>query len=1065
MHGLVGAILKFRFVIVALAGGLLILGFTLLRDMPVDVLPEFSPPYVEIQTESLGLSAEEVEQMITVPMEHDLLAGVPWVETVRSESVPGLSSIVLIFRPGTNLLQARQMVSERMTQAVALPHVSKPPTMLQPLSSTGRVIIVGLSSKTLSPIEMGVLARWTIAPRLMGVPGVANVAVWGQHDRQLQVLVDPRRLREQKIPLTTILETTGNALWVSTLSFVEASTPGTGGFIDTPNQRLGIMHISPIITASGLAQVPISDLKKSDGTPLRLSDVANVVEDHQPLIGDAVVNDDSGLLLVIDKFPGANTLAVTHGIDGVLEQLKPGLPGMTVDTSIYRPAAFIEKSLGNLSGAVLLGYALVVLALGTFKRSWRIALISAAVIPVSLVTASLVLYLQGASMNVMVLAGLLIALSVVVDDVVICVDNVARRLRMHREMGGTTSISNVILEASVESRSAVVLASLITAAIVVPIFLIGGEAGAIFGPLALAYGLAVLASLVVAVTITPALCLILLPNDGIIARREPQPMRRLRQGLEAVLERTIHQRWLAIVTVASMVVVGLAVLPMSGQALLPRFEEPYLLIHMDGAPGTSQPEMSRIVTRISHELQSIPGVHEVGAHVGRAVLGDQVVGANSTELWVRVDPAADYDKTVASVRDVVRGFPGFNSNVTTYLQQVSSNVTAKPRNSITTRIYGATDEVLRSKATDVQKAITGIDGIFNLHVNLPVQELTLETEVDIAKAQRYGLKPGDVRRAAATLFSGIQVGNLFEDQKIFDVVVWSTPETRHSINAVGDLLIDTPDGGTVRLGDVAQVRVVPTAADVRHESDKRYLDVVADVQGRDLSAVAADVKAHLGQVGFPLEYHAEVLGDYQALQDAQFRLVGVGIFGLIGIFFLMQAALDSWRLAAMSFVILPAALAGGVLAAFATGDVISVGSLAGLLAVFGIAARNGIKLINHYRHLEPEEGEAFGSRLVLQGTGEQLSSILVTALATGLAFVPALLFGDIPGLEIIRPMAIAILGGLITSTFLNLLVMPTLYLSLATGQAHSPERYPVDGATRNGAVLALTKTQDSAAGG
>jgi Cu/Ag efflux pump CusA len=372
---------QFRFMVVALAAGLMFFGITQLRAMPVDVLPEFSPPSVEIQTESLGLSADEVEQLITVPMEQDLLLGIPWLESMRSESVPGLSSIVLVFQPGTDLMRARQMVAERMTQAVALPHVSKPPTVLQPLSATSRVMIVGLSSKSLSLIQLGVLARWTIAPRLMGVPGVANVSVWGQQDRQIQVLVDPKRLRAQNVPLLNVLQTAGNALWVSTLSFVEASTPGTGGFVDTPNQRLGIRHISPIVTAEGLAQVPISDVKKGDGTELHLSDVANVVEDHQPLIGDAVVDNGSGLLLVIEKFPGSGALDVTHGVEEALTQMQPGLTGVTVNPTIYRPATFIEKALGNLSLALLLGYALVVLVLGVFLWSWRVALICAVAVP------------------------------------------------------------------------------------------------------------------------------------------------------------------------------------------------------------------------------------------------------------------------------------------------------------------------------------------------------------------------------------------------------------------------------------------------------------------------------------------------------------------------------------------------------------------------------------------------------------------------------------------------------------------------------------------------------------
>jgi Cu/Ag efflux pump CusA len=345
LRSIVQSCLKSRYVVVVLAAALLVVGVGRLRDMPIDVLPEFSLPFVEIQTEALGLSAEEVEQLVTLGMEQDLLNGVPWVESIRSESLPGLSDITVVFKRGTDLMKARQMVSERMTQAFVLPHVSKPPIMIQPRSATSRVMIVGLSSKTLSPIQMSVLARWTIVPRLKGVPGVANVAIWGQRDRQLQVRVDPKRLQEHKVTLLQVLETTGNALWWSTLSFVEASTPGSGGFIDTHNQRLGIRHVFPIVSPEGLAQVPIEDSKN------RLGDVADIVEDHQPLIGDALTKDGAGLLLVVEKFPDTNTLDVTEDVEEAMNELLPGLPGMDVNTKVYRPADFIEAAMHNLRTA------------------------------------------------------------------------------------------------------------------------------------------------------------------------------------------------------------------------------------------------------------------------------------------------------------------------------------------------------------------------------------------------------------------------------------------------------------------------------------------------------------------------------------------------------------------------------------------------------------------------------------------------------------------------------------------------------------------------------------------
>src|ERR1044072_504899 len=400
LRSMIGSSLNLRFLVVILAVVAMLAGAAQLRATRVGILPEFSPPYVEIRTEALGLSAEEVEQLITTPMEQDLLAGVPWLDTIHSKSVEGLSSIVLVFETGTDIILARKVVGEPLPQAFALPHVSNPPTMIQPLSSTSRFIIVGLSSEKLSLIQLSVLARWTIGPRITGVPGVANVAIWGNRDRQLQVLVDPKQLSENHLSLDKILETTGNALWVSSLSFLEASTPGTGGFIDTPQQRLGVWHLSPLVSAADLAQVPVEGAEN-----LRLGEVTKVIEDHQPLIGDAILDEKPGLLLVVEKFPGTNTLDVTKGVEDVLRAMLPGLPGIKIDSSIFRPANFIESSIANVGNALIFGFVLLLLLLGFFG-GWRAAIIGAVSILLSLIAAAWILYQRGATMNIIVLAGL-----------------------------------------------------------------------------------------------------------------------------------------------------------------------------------------------------------------------------------------------------------------------------------------------------------------------------------------------------------------------------------------------------------------------------------------------------------------------------------------------------------------------------------------------------------------------------------------------------------------------------------------------------------------------------------
>ena len=1015
--------LRSRFLVIAVAAGLVVAGVFRLRNMPVDILPEFSLPYVEVQTESLGLSAEEVEQLITVPMEQDLLNGVPWLQSIHSESAPGVSSVVMVFEPGTDLMRARQMVSERMTQAVALPHVSTPPLMLQAMSSTSRMLIVGLSSPSMSPIQLSVLAHWTIAPRLMGVPGVANVAIWGERERQLQVQVDPKRLKSNGVSLLDVLQTTGNALWVSSLSFVEASTPGTGGFIETNSQRLGIRHILPIVSPQGLSQVPIG------GTNHHLGDVANVVEDHQPLIGDAITKNGPGLLLVIEKAPGASTLNVTHGVEQALSELRPGLPGMEIDSHVFRPANFIETSIRNLGRAGLFGFVLVALVLLAFLFSWRKALIMIVTMSASLVAGAAVVSASGAPLNMVTATGLAIAIGAVVCAALADVQIIMDRFRLEREQGSAKAPAKVILAALLESRGSSIYAGLILLLAIAPLFFIGSTYGAFLRPLVLSYGLALAASFLVGLTLTPAMCLLLLSN-GETERHAAPWIERLRARYESVLGWMLGRGRVAFAVAAALTVLGLALLPSLDLSLLPAFKERDMVIQVTTMPGTSQPEMSRLSTRIGNDLRAIPGVRSVAAHIGRAIRGDQVVNVNSAELWIDMEPAGDYTATATAIQKVVDAYPGMRSDVRTYLREKGGDVMVEAEENVVVRLYGDVDEVLHEQAARVQAAIKGIPGVVETRPEFPIRQATLETEVDIEAAQRYGLKPGDVRRAESTLISGIHVGSLFEEQKVFSVVVWSTPETRHSLNSVSDLMIDTPGGGHVRLGDVAKVRMRPSASIVRHEGVKRFVDIITKVQGRSLNRVASDIEARLPTLSLPLEYHAKVLGDYGDRRLTRERLVTMWIAAVIGALFLLQAAFGSWRLAALAVFTLPAAAAGGVVAAAATGVTTSLGFFAGLLALLGVATVQVVLLTRGYQRMEREGGQVLGPGLVARGTSERFMPFLISAFATGAALLPTFLFGRDPGLEILQPMAAVLLGGLVSTGILHLFLLPAMFLSL-----------------------------------
>jgi Cu/Ag efflux pump CusA len=1057
LRWMIGSGQRVRLLVVTLAVAVMALGAWQLPQTRQEMLPEFGPVYVEVQTEALGLSAEEVENLITVPLEQNMLNGVAWLEDIRSQSITGLSSIVLIFEPGTDPLRARQMVAERLTQTGggALPAVSKPPTMLQPLSSASRVIMVRLSSTELTPIQTSVLARWTIRPALMGVPGVANVSIWGQRERQLQVQVDPEILHEHGIRLEDVIATTGNALWVSPLTYLEASAPGTGGFIDTPNQRIGVQHLLPIGSAEELALVPIEGCATSyseqtaDGGLVcpTLGDVAKVVEDHQPMIGDAVATENQDLLLVIEKFPDADTEAVTEGVQGMMADLAPGLTGVVIDDSVFERANLIDAAMNNMSQLLIVGLVIALVVLGVMLFDWRSALICAVAIPLSLVTAALILHLRDATFNTVIVAGLVVALGVIIDDVVIDVDNMMRRLRQHRDAGSDKSPTSILMEAAVETRGTALALSAVVVLAALPVlflgglfdaFFLGGQARTFFQPLVGSYVLAIAASLLISLLVTPTLAALLLaraPRD-----RRPSPILVwIQRQYGRLLTRTSPMYGLAGATAAVILAIGIGILPQLREpdSIIPPSQDRDLLVTWDAPSGTSLPEMTRITSRISAELKEVPGVVDVGAHVGRAILSDQVVDVNSGELWVSIEDDADYDATVSAVDEIVQGYPGLNHVVQTYLEDRIASVQSST-DDLVLRIYGQDTEVLKTSAEAAQVIANDIDGVTNARLDLQVQEPQVQVEVDLAAAQTYGLKPGEVRRTAATLVTGLEVGSLFQDQKVFEVMVVGVPDVRQSFSTVENILIDTPSGDQVRLGDVASVSLVPGFDSIKHDAVSRYVDVLINVDGRSNGAVVADLETRLANVEFPLEYHAEVLGEYAESADAQQALMRVTIATAVGIFLIMQAIFGSWRLASMTVLTVPTAMVGGLIAMLFRDDTVTLGAVIGFLALFVIAARHSVTLVSRYRRMEREDGIRPGMELVLRASQERVGPILMTSVATALAVAPFAVMNNIPGLEILHPMALVILGGLVTTTIVNLFVVPSLYLLLTAGTLPQP---------------------------
>ena len=594
---------------------------------------------------------------------------------------------------------------------------------------------------------------------------------------------------------------------------------------------------------------------------MRLGDVARVAEDHQPLIGDAIIDGQPGLLLVVEKLPWANSLQMTAGVEDAIRQLEPGLPGIRFDTKVFQQANFVKLAIANLTQALVIGFILVVVILALFLFEWRMALISLLTIPISLVATMLVLYRLGATINTMTLAGLVIALGAVVDDAIIDVENITRRLRAERLAGGGRSTREVILSACLEVRSPIVYATLIIVAASVPVFLLAGLTGAFFRPLALSYTLAIAASMAVALTVTPALALLMLRGARIERRKSPL-VGWLQKGYTAGLRRIIVRPVAAYATVVALSVLGVAVYPQLGQSLFPAFQEHDFLIHWVTPPGTSAAEMERSTTRISKELLAIPGVQSAGAHIGQALLGEEVAGVNLGEIWVSLAPNANYTAALDRIHAVANGYPGLFREVQTYLDERIEEVLTGGKEPIVVRVYGEDLKTLRAKSDQILDLVKSVPGVIDAHRDISTDVPQADVTVNLAKAEKYGLKPGDVRRDAATLVAGEEVGDIFRAGKAYDVVVWSPERTRHSFADIENLPIDLPSGGHIRLGEVATVALQPNPNAIDRQGDSRYLDVGAAVEGRDLGSVVNEIRQKLGPVQLARGYHVELLGEY-----------------------------------------------------------------------------------------------------------------------------------------------------------------------------------------------------------
>ncbi|MSQ58698.1 MAG: efflux RND transporter permease subunit [Betaproteobacteria bacterium] len=1022
--------IRYSGVVVALALTIVVYGLYVLGRANLDVFPEFSPSQVVIQTEALGLSSELVERLVSQPIEN-ALSGTAGVEVIRSQSIPGLSVVTVVFEDNTDVFRNRLMVGERLS-GLQLPLGVSHPTITPLTSSASTVLGVGLTSAKRTLMDIRTLVYWTIRPHLMAVPGVAEVNVFGGEVLQWQIQADPARLVQHGVTLNEVTEAAKR---------ITGLVPA--GFIQSPNQ-----HIT--LDAQGQPAV-IEELARSllalrNGQMLRFSDVATVVAAPAPSISAAAINGTPGVFLFIQGQLGANTRAVTLALEKALAEIEPLIrpENITLHPGLFRPANFIETAVSNVQRDLLIGSVLVMTVLFLFLYNLRTAFICATAIPVSLLGAVLILDYFGVGLNIMVLGGLAIALGEVVDDAIIDTENIFRRLRNNMALANPLPVSQVVLNASMEVRSSVLYATFIVALVFVPLLTLSGIAGKLFAPLGLAYIFAILASLVVAVSLTPALCHLLL--GGIALKPEDPPfVRWLKPRYAGVLRRIEAVPGRLIGAVFVVIAAGMAVLPLLSGEFIPALREGHYIIHVTAVPGTAEAESLRIGQRIAKAIGDIKGVKSVAQWVGRAPNGADTFGTHYSEYEVEIGPLGgdEQERVLKEIRATLAGervgsFPGVTFGVNTFLtERIGETITGFPADFVVS-LHGDSLDLLDHDAKSVASVLAQVPGARDVQLQAPPGTPQLTIRLRQERLAVLGLQSLDVLEAIHAAYAGARVGQVYQGARVIDVVAVLAPELRNQVGHVGQLQVKAADGRLVRLNEIADIGVTGGRYKILHSGGRRIQTVTANIEERDAAQFEKDAKERIARdarlsKGNYAVYSSAAQAQAQAREDL---IVHSAIAGM-GIFLLLYIAFNNLRNLIITFLNLPFALIGGVAAVLAGGGWMTLGSLVGFVTLFGITLRNSIMLVSHYQHLVEVEGLPWGPETALRGAAERLPSILMTALVTALGLLPLALGSGEPGREIEGPMASIIVGGLLTSTLLNLLVLPAILLHFGRFPANS----------------------------
>jgi CzcA family heavy metal efflux pump len=1009
---------RFRGVVLALALVLIGYGGYALTQAQTDVFPEFAPPQVQIQTEAPGLAPEQVEALVTRPIEGAVNAA-SGVRSLRSSSTQGLSVVTVVFGGATDVYRDRQVIAERLTTAAAhLPAGIGPATLTPLTSTTATVLMAGLTSPTRSLMDLRTIADWTVRQRILAVPGVADVQVFGMGVRELQIQVHPERLIRFGLGMTDVLSAARRATGVR-----------GAGFLEGENQRLVIRTTGQAVTPSALARTVVA---RDGAGRVTLGDVADVVAAPAPPIGAAAIDGRPGIELVVTGQYGANTLEVTERVDAALANLQPALraEGVTLHPDLFRPADFVLVATHNVRSALLLGGALVVVVLSLFLFDPRTAVISCLAIPLSLLAAVLVLRALGESLNTMTLGGLAIAIGEVVDDAVIDVENIVRRLRENGQRAAPRPAAQVVLGASLEVRGAVVYATLAVIVVFVPVLTLSGVAGRLFAPLAIAYISAVLASLVVALAVTPALAMLVLARRPLPAR-EPPLLRGAKARYRALLGRVERRPRPLLAGVGVAAVAALAVLPFFGASFLPELQEGHYIVHMTARPGTSLDESLRMGRRVTAALLPLPFVRNVTQQVGRAEESEDVFGPQVSEIHVDLKPGVGEagERAEATLRRVVSAFPGADFSVNTFLTERMEETLSGYRAPVALKVFGSDLGTLDREAEAVADVLRSVPGATGVQLAAPPGSPELAVHLRDPDLVRWGFDRLDVLDAVRTAFGGETVGQVYVGDRTFDVAVLLDESSRQRVGDVASLPLRNDEGAYVRLGQLADIGERSGRYEILHDGARRVETVTCSVSGADIGAFVREAERRVGAaVRLSPGSYVEFAGAAEAQASARRDLLVHSLVAVAGVILLLSVVTRGGRNLILVLTNLPFALIGGALAAFAMGGVLSLGGIVGFVTLMGITLRNSILMISHFEYLVAVEGLPWGSETALQGAADRFAPIVMTSLVTALGLLPLAVGLHAPGREIEGPMAIVILGGLTTSMVLNLLVLPTLSL-------------------------------------